>query len=80
MEEQLKLYFDLGNALHKFYDGQTLTNEELELIANSSNNDKVMALDLNATKRLTIRTDRSLDNFNKNSNALKIINFNGKKR
>jgi len=80
MEEQVKYLISLGEALYKFYDGQTLTSEELTLIASSSNDDKVMALDFNASKRLGMRTDRSLDNYLKNSNALKFINVGGKKR
>ena len=80
MEEQVEYLIILGEALYKFYDGQTLTSEELTLIASSSNDDKVMALDFNASKRLGMRTDRSLDNYLKNSNALKFINVGGKKR
>lgn len=80
MEEQVEYLISLGKALYKFYDGQTLTSEELTLIASSSNDDKVMALDFNASKRLGMRTDRSLDNYLKNSNALKFINVSGKKR
>ena len=80
MEEQVEYLISLGKALYKFYDGQTLTSEELTLIASSSNDDKVMALDFNASKRLGMRTDRSLDNYIKNSNALKFINVGGKKR
>ena len=79
MEEQVEYLISLGKALYKFYDGQTLTSEELTLIASSSNDDKVMALDFNASKRLGMRTDRSLDNYLKNSNALKFINVGGKK-
>lgn len=78
MEEQIKYYFRLGDVLYKFYDGQTLTNEELTLIASSSNDDKIMALKFNATKRLTMRTDRSLENFNENSKLLEIIKFGSK--
>ena len=80
MEEQVEYLISLGKALYKFYDGQTLNSEELTLIASSSNDDKVMALDFNASKRLGMRTDRSLDNYLKNSNALKFINVGGKKR
>ena len=80
MEEQVEYLISLGKALYKFYDGQTLTSEELTLIASSSNDDKVMALDFNASKRLGMRTDRSLDNYLKNINALKFINVGGKKR
>ena len=80
MEEQVEYLISLGKALYKFYNGQTLTSEELTLIASSSNDDKVMALDFNASKRLGMRTDRSLDNYLKNSNALKFINVGGKKR
>ena len=80
MEEQVEYLISLGKALYKFYDGQTLASEELTLIASSSNDDKVMALDFNASKRLGMRTDRSLDNYLKNSNALKFINVSGKKR
>ena len=80
MEEQVEYLISLGKALYKFYDGQTLTSEELSLIASSSNDDKIMALDFNASKRLGMRTDRSLDNYLKNSNALKFINVSGKKR
>ena len=80
MNEQVEYLISLGKALYKFYDGQTLTSEELTLIASSSNDDKVMALDFNASKRLGMRTDRSLDNYLKNSNALKFINVSGKKR
>ena len=80
MEEQVEYLISLGEALYKFYDGQTLNSEELTIIASSSNDDKVMALDFNASKRLGMRTDRSLDNYLKNSNALKFINFGGKKR
>jgi len=80
MKEQVEYLISLGKALYKFYDGQTLTSEELTLIASSSNDDKVMALDFNASKRLGMRTDRSLDNYLKNSNALKFINVGGKKR
>ena len=80
MEEQVEYLISLGKALYKFYDGKTLTSEELTLIASSSNDDKVMALDFNASKRLGIRTDRSLDNYLENSNALKFINVGGKKR
>ena len=80
MEEQVEYLISLGKALYKFYDGQTLTSEELSLIASSSNDDKIMALDFNASKRLGMRTDRSLDNYLKNSNALKFINVGGKKR
>lgn len=80
MEEQVEYLISLGKALYKFYDGQTLTSEELTLIASSSNDDKVMALDFNASKRLGMRTDRSLDNYLKNSNALKFINVGRKKR
>lgn len=79
MEEQVEYLISLGEALYKFYDGQTLTSEELTLIASSSNDDKVMALDFNASKILGMRTDRSLDNYLKNSNALKFINVGGKK-
>lgn len=80
MEEQVEYLISLGEALYKFYDGQTLTSGELTLIASSSNDDKVMALNFNASKRLDMRTDRSLDNYLKNSNALKFINVGGKKR
>ena len=80
MEKQVEYLISLGKALYKFYDGQTLTSGELTLIASSSNDDKIMALDFNASKRLGIRTDRSLDNYLKNSNALKFINVGGKKR
>ena len=80
MEEQVEYLISLGKALYKFYDGQTLTSEELTIIASSSNDDKVMALDFNASKRLGMRTDRSLDNYLKNSNALKFINVGGKKK
>ena len=80
MEEKVEYLISLGKALYKFYDGQTLTYEELTLIASSSNDDKVMALDFNASKRLGMRTDRSFDNYLKNSNALKFINVGGKKR
>ena len=80
MEEQVKYLISLGKALHKFYDGQILDSEDLTLIASSSNDDKIMALDFNASKRLGMRTDRSLDNYLKNSNALKFINVVGKKR
>ena len=80
MQEQLEFYFNLGKTLYKFYDGQTLTDDELTLIASSSNEDKLMALNLNATERLRIRNDQSLDNFSKNSKSLEIINFTSKKR
>lgn len=80
MEEQVEYLISLGEALYKFYDGQTLTSGELTLIASSSNDDKVMALNFNASKRLDMRTDRSLDNYLKNSNELKFINVGGKKR
>ena len=80
MEEQVEYLISLGKALYKFYDGQTLTSEELTLIASSSNDEKVKALDFNASIRLGMRTDRSLDNYLKNSNALKFINVGGKKR
>ena len=80
MEEQVKYLISLGKALYKFYDGQTLTSEELTLIASSSNDDKVMALDFNASKRLGTRTDRSLDNFYKNSNSLKMMQASKKER
>ena len=80
MEEQVEYLISLGKALYKFYDGQTLSSEELSLISSSSSDDKIMALDFNASKRLGMRTDRSLDNYLKNSNALKFINFGGKKR
>jgi len=80
MEEQVEYLISLGKALYKFYDGQTLSSEELSLISSSSSDDKIMALDFNASKRLGIRTDRSLDNYLKNSNALKFINDSGKKR
>ena len=80
MEEQVEYLISLGKALYKFYDGQTLSSEELSLISSSSSDDKIMALDFNASKRLGIRTDRSLDNYLKNSNALKFINVGGKKR
>lgn len=80
MEEQVEYLINLGKALHKFYDGQTLDSEELTLIASSSNDDKIMALDFNTSKRLGMRTDRSLDNYIKNSNSLKFMNFSGKKR
>ena len=79
MEEQVEYLISLGEALYKFYDGQTLTSEELTLIASSSNDDKIMALDFNASKRLGMRTDGSFDNYLKNSNALKFINVGGKK-
>ena len=80
MEEQIEYLINLGKALYKFYDGQTLTSEELNLIASSSNDDKIMALDFNASKRLGMRTDRSLDNYIKNSNSLKFINVGRKKK
>ena len=80
MEEQVEYLISLGKALYKFYDGQTLTSEELTLIASSSNDDKIMGLDFNASKRLGMRTDSSLDNYLKNRNALKFINVGGKKR
>ena len=80
MEEQVEYLISLGKALYKFYDGQTLSSEELSLISSSSSDDKIMALDFNASKRLGMRTDRSLDNYLKNSNALKFINVGGKKR
>ncbi len=79
MKEQLEFYFSLGKTMYKFYDGQTLTDDELILIASSSNEDKLMALKLNATERLRMRTDRSLENFNKNSKSLEIINSTSKK-
>ena len=80
MEKQVEYLISLGKVLYKFYDGQTLTSEELTLIASSSSDDKIMALDFNASKRLGMRTDRSLDNYIENSNALKFINVGGKKR
>lgn len=80
MEEQVEYLISLGKALYKFYDGQTLTSEELTLISSSSSDDKIIALDLNSSKRLCMRTDRSLDNFIKNSNSLKLMNLSGKKR
>ena len=80
MEKQVKYLMSLGDALHKFYDGQILDSEELTLIASSSNDDKIMALDFNASKRLTKRTDSSLENYFKNSNALKFIKFDGRQR
>lgn len=80
MEERVDYLIKLGEALYKFYDGQTLTLEELAQIATSSNDDKIMGLDLNATKRLKMRNDRSLDNFVNNNNSLKIMSFNRTKR
>lgn len=80
MEEQLKLYFSLGNALYKFYDGQTLTNEELTLIASSSDHDKLIALNFNAGERLRMRTDQSLAIFSENSKSLEFIKFDNKER
>lgn len=78
MEEEIEYYFGLGHALYKFYDGQTLTDEELTLIASSSNDDKIMALNFNASKRLGMRTDGSLINFSKNSKSLEIKKYMGK--
>ena len=80
MEEQVEYLISLGKSLYKFYDGQALTSEELTMIASSSNDDKIMALNFNASKRLGTRTDRSLDNFIKNSNSLKLMKFNTKTR
>ena len=80
MKEEIEYYFSLGDALYKFYDGQTLTKEELTLIASSSNDDKIIALNFNATKRLTMRTDRSLQKFNGNSKLLETIKFTSKNK
>lgn len=80
MEEQLEFYLNLGKALYKFYDGDVLTYDEVSLIASSSNDDKIMALDFYASKRLAMRADRSLDNFARNSNALKLVNFTSRNR
>lgn len=78
--EEMAYLIDLGKVLYKFYDGQALTFEELTLIASSSNDEKVMALNLDASKRLGMRTDRSLDNFTQNSNSLKLMHSSEKKR
>ncbi len=80
MENQVEMYYNLGRALYKFYDGQQLTEEELNLIASSSSEDKLTALSLNASERLKIRKDQSLNNFSDNTKYLMIINANSKKR
>ena len=80
MEEQFEFYFSLGKALYKYYDGKTLDSEELTLIASSSPEDKLTALNFNAGERLRMRTDSSFDNFTKNSESLKVVKFANKKR
>ena len=80
MEEQVAYLNDLGKVLYEFYNGHALSFEELTLIASSSNNEKVMALNLEASKRLGMRTDGSLDNFIRNSNSLKLMHPIEKKR
>ena len=79
MEEKVEYLLSLGKALYKFYGGETLTHEELSLIASSSNDDKILALNFSAPIILAKRTDRSLNHFVNNNNLLRTINL-GKKR
>ena len=75
MEEKLKYYYALGRSLHKLYNGELLDDEELNLIANSSNDDCMTAFHLEASERLTKRTDMGFRNFLKNMERLKFTKF-----
>ena len=70
----------MGKALYKYYDGKPLDPEKLTLIASSSLEDKLTALNFNAGERLKMRTDSSFDNFTKNCESLKVVKFDNKKK
>lgn len=73
MAEEIAFEKKLGNALYKFYDGQTLEPEDLKMIASSSDHDKLQALETNALIRLGLRTDNSHYNFCSNTKTISII-------
>ena len=75
MEEKMEYYYKLGRILHKYYNGELLNREELELMAKAENDDYKTALDFNAMERLSRKTDRSLENLLRNQTTLKFINL-----
>ena len=79
MEKLMNEYFILGNALNKLYNGELLTNEESELIAGSPEEECMLALHFVTIKKLELRKDKSLDNFNENMNKIRIYKFNNQK-
>ena len=75
MEEQRKYYYTLGRILYKYYNGEILTSDELEQLANASKEDYAMALDFNAMERLSKRNDRSFSQYIKNKESLNVISY-----
>lgn len=79
MEELTQKYIQLGKVLEKFYSGKHLSKEELNLIASSSDSDKLLAINLNASKKLITKNDGSYDIFRKNEQILTTLELNSVK-
>lgn len=60
---------DIGNAMLAYYDGRVLNSDQIELIANSSNDDKISGMNLAAAERLLLKY--SYPTFQKNTDAIK---------
>ena len=73
MESLLEYYYNLGNALHKLYDGQHLSTSELYLIGNATAKDKILAMEFNASERLKLRNDKSYQTFQRNTKSLTMV-------
>lgn len=69
-EEYHDKMIKLGTAMFKYYGGNILSEDELVLIANSSAETKILAMDFVTMKTLN---SKSYTNYCKNSKSIKIL-------
>lgn len=62
----------IGNAMFAYYDGESLTEYQMKLIAESSYKEKVLGMDLVASKRLIVNNYENYNVFANNSTAIKL--------
>lgn len=74
MEDFSHYYFRLsyiGKAMFAYYDGETLTENQIKLIADSSHKEKILGMNLVASRRL-INNNKNLSVFSDNSTVIKL--------
>lgn len=70
LEKYYSYLYELGNAMFAYYDSMTmLSSEQIQLIANSSDEDKVSGMYFAARDRQRIKYGYST--FSKNTNAIR---------
>ena len=76
MEDKVKYYEILFNIINKFLEGKKLTQEEIILLANTSDQEKFIAIKLNSLRKLYKKTDDSFINFQENEKKISEYKFN----